>query len=36
MKTITVNRGLAFGTEILLYRPLNFENKNKFDDSPDM
>jgi len=31
MKTASVFRGLACGTEILLYRFLNFENKNKFD-----
>jgi hypothetical protein len=34
MKTTTVFRDLAYGTEILLYRPLNFENENKFDESP--
>jgi len=34
MKTATVFRDLAYGTEILLYRPLNFENENKFDESP--
>jgi hypothetical protein len=36
MKKITVSRVLACGTEILLYRPINFENKNKLDDSPDL
>jgi len=34
MKTATVFRDLAYGTEILLYRTLNFENENKFDESP--
>jgi len=34
MKIATVFRDLAYGTEILLYRPLNFENENKFDESP--
>jgi len=34
MKTATVFRDLAYGTEILLYRPLNFGNENKFYMSP--
>jgi hypothetical protein len=36
MKTITVSRVLVCGTEIVLYRPVNFENENKLDDSPDL
>ena len=33
MQTVTVFRDLAYGTEILLSRTLNFENENKFDES---
>ena len=35
MKTARVCRGLACGTEILLSRSLNFENKNSIDESLD-
>jgi hypothetical protein len=34
MQIATVFRDLAYGTEILLYRSLNFENENKFDEIP--
>jgi hypothetical protein len=34
MQTATVFRDLAYGPDILLSRPLNFENENKFDESP--
>ena len=35
MKTASVFRGLAYGTEILLSRSLKLENKNKFNESLD-
>jgi len=35
MNTVTVFRDLAYGTQILLYRTLNCENKIKFDQSSD-
>jgi hypothetical protein len=33
MKTRSVLRDLAYGTEILLSRHLDFENENEFDQS---
>jgi len=33
MKTASVFRDVARGTEILLYRPVNFKNENKFYES---
>jgi hypothetical protein len=35
MKTGSVLRDLAHGTEILLSRPLDFENENGFDQSQE-
>ena len=35
MKTASVFRGLAYGSEILLSGSLNSENKNKFDEPLD-